>query len=65
MAKYWSERRDSNPRPLPPQSREIENIERFQRRTFAFVFASFLIGSCQSVASLWRPVPPPRPEART
>lgn len=20
MAKYWSERRDSNPRPLPPQS---------------------------------------------
>jgi len=54
IRKSWSERRDSNPRPLPPQSREIENIERFQRRTSANVFVSFLIGSGQSVAKLWR-----------
>jgi hypothetical protein len=62
MKKEWSERRDSNPRPLPPQSRPDENNKQFQGVTAAFVFGSFLIGSCQSVASLW-PLPLPVPPA--
>lgn len=53
IEKEWSERRDSNPRPLLPQSRDNENIERFQRRPSSNVFASFRIGSGQSAAKLW------------
>lgn len=53
-SKTWSERWDSNPRPLPPQSSANGYLIDLSRRTYADVFASFLIGSCQSVASLWR-----------
>ena len=38
---YWSERGDSNPGPLPPQSRSEENIAHFQCNAFGFVRVRF------------------------
>ena len=57
IRKLWSERWDSNPRPLPPQSRPEGNNKQYQSVTSANVLQSFLIGSGQSVASLWHPSP--------
>lgn len=62
MRKKWSERRDSNPRPLPPQSMFAGFIQLNQRLTFANVFASFRICCPQSAESLVQTLPVLSPE---
>jgi hypothetical protein len=54
----WSERQDSNLRPLPPQRRNIgyylaKSITSVRNRSL-----SVLICSGQSVTNLWRSIPP-------
>ena len=51
----WSERRDSNPRPLSPQNRNTGQVLEFARAIARFVRVSFLIDSGQLLATFGAP----------